>query len=98
VTPFRRRDYLSTPWMVQLTPGVDIDHFENHWSSQTGEIYLQKYLPVSGKQSITKFLKRNAVDCRSRLTVENTLKVEEKVYYFENKHNSSSPLKKLGYA
>jgi len=37
--------------------------------------------------------KRNAVDCRSRLTTENTLKVEEKVHYFENKCNFSSPLK-----
>jgi len=31
VTPIRPRNYLSTPCMVQLTPGVDIDHFENHW-------------------------------------------------------------------
>ena len=22
-----------TPWMVQLTFGVDIDHFENHWAT-----------------------------------------------------------------
>jgi len=32
MTPIRPRDYLSTPWMVQLTLGVDIDHFENHCS------------------------------------------------------------------
>ena len=31
MTPIRPRNYLSTPCMVQLTPGVDIDHFENHW-------------------------------------------------------------------
>jgi len=31
VTPIRPPDYLSTPWMVQLTPGVDMGHFENHW-------------------------------------------------------------------
>jgi len=30
VIPIRPRDYLLTPWMVQLTPWVDIDHFENH--------------------------------------------------------------------
>jgi len=55
-------------------------------SIQNGEICLHKYLPISDKLSITKFLKQNAVDCRSRLTVENTLKVEKKVYYFKNKH------------
>jgi len=32
-------------------------------SSQNGEICLQKYLPISGKLSIIKFLKQNAVDC-----------------------------------
>ena len=32
-------------------------------SSQNGEICLQKYLPISGKLSITKFLKQNVVDC-----------------------------------
>jgi len=41
-------------------------------------------------------LKQNAVDCLSRLTIENTLKVEKKVYYFENKHSFSSPPKMLG--
>ena len=30
VSPIGPHDYLSTPWMVQLTPEVDIDHFENH--------------------------------------------------------------------
>jgi len=62
-------------------------------SSQNGEICLQKYLPISGKLSVTNFLKKSAVDCRSRLTIENTLKVEKKVYCFENKHNLSSPTK-----
>jgi len=57
-----------------------------------------KYLPISGKNSITKFLKQNAVDCRSRLTTENTLNVEEKAHCFENKYNFISPPKKcLGY-
>jgi len=59
-------------------------------SSQNGQICLQKYLPISGKLSITNYLKQNAVHYRSRLTVENNLKVEEKVYYFENKQNFPS--------
>jgi len=59
-------------------------------SSQNGEIYSQKYLPISGKLSITNYLKENAVDCRSHLTIENNLKVDKKVYYFENKHNFPS--------
>jgi len=49
-------------------------------SSQNGEICLQKYLPISGKLSITNYLKQNAVDYYgSHLTIENTLKVEKKV-------------------
>ena len=32
-------------------------------SSQNGEICLQKYLHISGKLSITKYLTQNAVDC-----------------------------------
>jgi len=48
---------------------------------------LQKYLPVSGKLSITNYLKQNYVDYRSHLTKDNNLKVDKKVYYFENKHN-----------
>jgi len=41
-------------------------------------------------------LKQNAVDYRNHLTIENNLKVEKKVYYFENKHNFPSPHKTLG--
>jgi len=62
-------------------------------SSQNGEISLQKYLPISGKLTITNYLKQNAVDYRSHLIIENNLRVEEKVYYFENKHNFPSPQK-----
>ena len=62
-------------------------------SSQNDEICLQKYLPISGKLSITNYLKQNAVDYRSHLTIENNLKVEKKVYYFENRHNFHSPQK-----
>jgi len=36
MTPIRPCDDLSTPWMVQLTLGVDINHFENHWTLQVG--------------------------------------------------------------
>jgi len=64
-------------------------------SSQNGEICLQKYLPISGKLSITNNLKQNAVDYRNHFTIENNLKVEKKACYFENKHNSSPSLKTL---
>jgi len=67
-------------------------------SNQNGEICLQNYLSISGKLSITNNLKQNAVDYRNHLTIENNLKVEKKVYYFENKHNFPSPQKRLGYA
>ena len=64
----------------------------SRFSSQNGEICLHKYLPISGKRSITNFLTQNAVDYRSHLTIENNLKVGiKKVYYFENKHNFPSP-------
>ena len=45
---------------------------------------------------ITNYLKQNALDYRRHLTIENNLKVEKKVYYFENKHNSPSPQKTFG--
>ena len=67
-------------------------------SSQNGEICLPNCLPVRGKRSITNYLKQNAADYRSHLTIENNLKVK-KAYDFENKHNFPSPPKKrLGYA
>ena len=47
-------------------------------SSQNDEICLQKYLSISGKLSITNYLKQNAVDYRSHLTIENNLKVEKR--------------------
>jgi len=65
-------------------------------SSQNGEICLQKYLPTSGKLSITNNFKQKAVDYRNHFTIENNLKIEKKVCYFENKHNFSPPLKTLG--
>ena len=51
-------------------------------SSQNDEICLQKYLPISGKLSITNYLKQNAVDYRSHVTIENNLKVEKKGVLF----------------
>ena len=67
-------------------------------SSQNDEICLRKYLPIGGKLSITSYLKQNAADYRSHITIENNLKVEKKVYYFENRHNFHPPKKTLGYA
>jgi len=63
--------------------------------SQHGEICLQKYLPISGKLSITNYLQENVVDYRSNLTIENNLKVEKR-YTIENKHNFPSSPKTLG--
>ena len=51
-------------------------------SSQNDEIYLQKYLPTNSKLSITNYLKQNAVDYRSHVTIENNLKVEKKGVLF----------------
>ena len=62
-------------------------------SSQNVEICLQKYLPIRGRLSIINYLKKNAVDYRSHLTIENDLKVEKNVYYIENKHNFPPPQK-----
>jgi len=63
-------------------------------SSQNDEICLQKYPPIGRKLSITSYLKQNAADYRSHMTIENNLKVEKKVYYFENRHNFHFPPKK----
>jgi len=68
-------------------------------SSQSGEICLQKYLPVSGKLSTTSYLKQNAVDNRSHLTMENNLKVEKR--YIISKTSTTFPPpknKRLGHA
>jgi len=57
----------------------------------------KKYLPISGKLLTTNYLKQNAVDCQSYLSIENNLKVEKKVLFFENKHNFPFPTKKNGW-
>jgi len=51
-------------------------------SSQNGEICLQKYLPISGKLSITKFLKQKFVDFWSGLTIEITFEGRKKDLLF----------------
>jgi len=65
-------------------------------SSQNGEICLQKYLPFSGKLSITNYLKQNAADYQSHLTIENNLKVEK--MYIISKTSTTFPKKRLGYS
>jgi len=63
---FPRRHLTSLrPWTSRL-------------SSQNDEICLQKYLPIIRKLFITSYLKQNAVDYRSHLTIENDLKVEKR--------------------
>jgi len=62
-------------------------------SFQNVEICLQKYLPISGKLSITKYLKQNSVDYRSHLTIENNLKVERKDTLFRKQAQLSLPPK-----
>jgi len=59
---------------------------------------LQKYLPIGGKLSITSYLKQNAADYRSHMTIENNSKVEKKVYYFENSTTFTLRQKTLAYA
>jgi len=68
-------------------------HNAHHDCLANGEICLQNTCPSVADNQSQQFLKLNAVDCRSRLIIENTLKVEEKVHYFENKCNFSSPPK-----
>jgi len=62
-------------------------------SFQNVEICLQKYLPISGKLSITNYLKQNSVDYRSHLTTENNLKVERKDTLFRKQAQLSLPPK-----
>ena len=38
-------------------------------STQNGETCLQKYLPISGNLSISNYLKQNAIDYESHLTI-----------------------------
>jgi len=62
-------------------------------SSQNDEICFQKYLPISGKLSITNYLKQNSVDYRSHLTIQNKLKVEKKGILFRHYAQLSLPPK-----
>ena len=69
-------------------------------SSQNGEISLQKYLPISGKLSVTNYLKQSALDYRRHLTIENNMKVEKRyIIVFRKQAQLSLPhQKRLGYA
>jgi len=58
-------------------------------SSQNGEVFLQKYLPISGKLSITNYLKQCALDYGRHLTIENNLKVEKR--YIISKTSTTLP-------
>jgi len=49
-------------------------------STPNGEIFLQKYPPISGKLSITIYFKQNAITYQSHLTIENNLKVKKWVF------------------
>jgi len=65
-------------------------------SSQNDEICLQKYLPISGKLAITNYLKQNAVDYRSHLTIENNLKVEKRYIISKIDTTFTPPKKRVG--
>ena len=61
------------------------------WRKLLTKIPAHQWQTINHKQ-----FKTNAVDCRNHFSIENNLKVEKKACYFENKHNSSPPLKTLG--
>jgi len=65
-------------------------------SSQNGKICWQKYLPTSGKLSIINYLKENAVDYWSHLTIENNLKVEKRYTTSKTSTTFPPPQKTLG--
>jgi len=64
--------------------------------SQNDEICLQKYLPIGGKLSITSYLKQNAADYRSHMTIENNLKVEKRYIISKTDTTFTPPKKRLG--
>ena len=62
------------------------------------QICLQKYLPIGGKLSITNYLKQNAADYRSHMTIENNLKVEKRYVISKTGTTFTPPQKTLEYA
>ena len=56
--------------------------------------FFTKYLLIRDKISITNYLKQNAVDYRSHLTIENKWKVQKRYNCSENTHSFLSPPKK----
>ena len=65
-------------------------------SSQNDEICLHKYLPIGGKLSITSYLKQNAADYRSHMTIENNLKVKKRYIISKTGTTFTPPKKRLG--
>jgi len=68
-------------------------YYTSRLSTQNGQICLQKYPPISVKISITNYLKQNAIDYQCHLTIRLR---SEKRSYFEKKHNSPRPKKRMG--
>ena len=64
-------------WNLVIFGKLSDFYYTSRLSTQNGEIHLQKYPPISGKVSITKYLKQNAIDYLGRLSIENKLKVEK---------------------
>jgi len=56
---------------------------------------LQIFLPISGKVSITNYLKQYYFDYEGHLTIENKLKVE-RILYFQIKVQLLPPKKRFG--
>jgi len=65
-------------------------------STQNDEICLQKYPPISGNLSITKYLKQNTIDYKSHLTIVNHLKVKISVVIWKTSTTLPSEKKALG--
>jgi len=61
-------------------------------SSQNGEICLQKDLPISGKLSVTNYLKQNAVLLSKSFDHKKWLEGRKKVYYCISKTSTTFPL------
>jgi len=70
-------------------------NLSTHSLAKFGEICLQQPLPISGKPTITKYLKQNDFGYQIHVAVENNLKVKDIINYFKRKRNLP-PNKRLG--